>query len=815
MRGRRHRTRAAAALGLVTVLASLPSGPAQAASSADFAYGIFGNESVATTDGASGFDVNPAAGGLRYPAELMLSYTDLERADRSLLRGIGSWGGFGFGLAHDRDALQAYSLALALGDAGSRWGARSRLLVSEPAGDRAWDLVLGWLSRPAVWLSLGATVEHVGQPRLGAELLERDYAMGIGLRPLAFSTARAHDQGPRLTLTADLRMREGEERGQARVRVGAELEVVDGIVLRGSAEDHGRLQVGLSLLGVHGAFHSQSAHDEDRRTSTSHTLSFHSGEDASFLAGPSARRVAELRITGSLGDDTATGFSLDGTGTTPVRPIHDRLERALEDPRTRGVLLDVRGITGMAQVEELRPRIARLRAAGKPVVAYLEEGATRAGLYLASACDRIVTTEEAGFWGLGLRVERRYYRAFLERLGIQVDRSAWGRFKSAYREYGADSSTAEERAQIDDQLDRFRDLFEDAISRDRGIAPDRVAAMFEGQPWTGGDARRLGLADSVGDRATALAVLGGLCRLGERPRAARLERISTARREWARPTRLAVVYAWGGIETGSSGMSLLEGPTLGSETAMRQLERAFEDSRVRAVVLRIESPGGSTTASHLIDHAARRMRKRTGKPLVVSMGSVAASGGYHIALGADRIFADRFTRTGSIGVLIAKPSLEGLYAKLGVRQEDFDRGRYMRGWSLARDWDAELQAIADSAIHASYLRFVHQVATARHLSPAHVDSIAQGRVWMGEDAVRHGLVDAIGGLEEAIAEARRRGGIPAGQRIRIAEYRRPRPSLFERLAASAFRGSRVSLGLPQPGALYYESNLSIHDEAEP
>jgi len=190
------------------------------------------------------------------------------------------------------------------------------------------------------------------------------------------------------------------------------------------------------------------------------------------------------------------------------------------------------------------------------------------------------------------------------------------------------------------------------------------------------------------------------------------------------------------------------------------------------------------------------------------MGGVAGSGGYYISAHGDRIFADRHTRTGSIGVLTIKPSLEGWYEKHGVRQDEFERGRYMRGASMGRDWDREMQASVDSAIADYYRGFVAKVADGRGLGWAQVDSVAQGRVWMGEDALRHRLVDEIGGLEAAVAEARRRSGIAIGEKIRLLEFRRPRPWLLERLAGSALMSVWTrAVRVPEPGAIYYLADV--------
>jgi len=265
-----------------------------------------------------------------------------------------------------------------------------------------------------------------------------------------------------------------------------------------------------------------------------------------------------------------------------------------------------------------------------------------------------------------------------------------------------------------------------------------------------------------------------------------------------------VIYASGGIETGRSGSDLLLGPSMGSETVIAQLERAFTHPGVKAVVLRVESPGGSALASDLIHHATLRLKRETKKPLIVSMGSVAGSGGYYISIGADRIYADRFTRTGSIGVVSVKPSLEQFYAKHGVRQDDFERGAWMRGWSTNRDWTSADQAVADSATLRFYHRFVELVAAGRGMTWDEVDTVAQGRVWMGGDALERRLVDQIGGLEDAVAEARRRARVPPGARIQLLEYRRPSPGLLQRvIGRTVGEAWRDATRMPAPGAMLY------------
>jgi protease-4 len=799
-------------LTLLVLSARAPS-PTAAAPTPELPLPLFGNESVAATDGAWGFAINPAAGGLRYPAELLLSLTDLEPTGR-LYRGAWSQGGVGLTGSTREGGPRGWALAFGGGQDRLRLGT-SVTRLREPGGTRVTDYAIGLLSRPAPWLTLGAVAEHLTQPSFMGARRVRTYTTGLGLRPLAFSRPKAHDWGTRLTLTADVLMAEDASRRQARVRLGGELELVPGLALRAAVQDHGGFQLGFGLLGARAGYHGSAAYDRGHhRLAATHALSLHQGEERSVFTGPKQRRIAVVRVGGVLGDDALSGFTLTGgsPATTPVAPLHRTLERALEDPLTRGVLLDLRGVGNMAQIEELRPRLTRLRQAGKPVVAYLENGGGRGDLYLAAACDRVVAGEEAYFAGLGLRAERRYYRRLLADWGLRVDRSSTGRYKSAYRNFSVDSTPPADREAIERGLDTSQELFVSAVAADRRMDRARLLTVLDGRAWSTRELQRAGLVDSIGYREDALRVLGRLARLGDRPRTVNLARLPPVERAWTVPGRIAVVYASGAIETGRSGNDLLMGPYMGAETVVRQLERAFHDPVVRAVVMRVESPGGSGLASNLIDHAVQRLKRETRKPFIVSMGSVAGSGGYYIASHGDRIFADRYTRTGSIGVLTLKPSLEGWYAKHDVREDDFERGRYMRGTSSARDWDAELQATADSAIADYYRGFVAKVADGRGLAWAQVDSVAQGRVWMGEDALRHRLVDEIGGLEAAIAETRRRAGIPAGEKIRLVEYRRPRPPFWERLAGSAVSTVWArSFHVPDAGAVYYLADDDLQE----
>ncbi|HET7225704.1 MAG TPA: S49 family peptidase [Candidatus Eisenbacteria bacterium] len=773
---------------------------------------VTGEESAATVDGGAAMWLNPAGLGERYPSELLIAWTRFG-AKREINDEVLTLGGFALHAERDRDTSQTYGFGYARGGERLRMGATAVWRLDARNHEVDADHAFGVQSKLAPWLALGGAVDHMFQPIFRQARQNRVYTLALGLRPLALSRALAAGPGTRLTFTGDVLIPDDGEWRQSRVRIGAELEPFPGVLVRGAVEDHRGVHVGIALRAPTATLAAHQRRVAGDWRGDSEVLSLHGGEERAALIGRGERRIAEVGVSGALSDQSLTGFTLTagGVATRGARPLREQLVRALDDPQTRGVLLDVRDVSNLAQLEELRPHLTALRRAGKPVVAWMEEGGGRGSLYLASACDRVVAGPESDFSDLGLRVERRYWRTALDRWGVRVDRTAVGAYKSAFRNWSADSTSPADREQIERQLDVQQALFEDTLLAARPTDRARLAAILDGRPWRARDLVRAGLVDSIGYREDAVALAGTLAHLGRKPRVARLDRIRRVQRAWTVPTRVAVVYATGAIQTGASGNDLLFGPAMGSATVVRQLESAFRRRDVRAVVLRVESPGGSALASDLIYHATDRLKRETKKPFVVSMGAVAASGGYYISAAGDRIFADRFTRTGSIGVVSWKPSFEQWYRAHRVHEDDFTRGAHTDLGSAAHDWSAEDQAIADSATRRYYDDFVARVARGRGRSAAEIDAAGEGRVWMAGDARAHHLVDDIGGLDQAIAEARRRAGIPAGETIRLAEYGAPRPGLFQRLIGRAVGEVwERELRTPDPGEL-----LLLDDVAAP
>jgi protease-4 len=247
---------------------------------------------------------------------------------------------------------------------------------------------------------------------------------------------------------------------------------------------------------------------------------------------------------------------------------------------------------------------------------------------------------------------------------------------------------------------------------------------------------------------------------------------------WGTRPAVAVVQVSGMIVPGRSRSFLVPGGMAGADTVAELVQRAAADREVRAIVVRVDSPGGDALASDLIRRAMVAARQK-GKPVVVSMGDVAASGGYWIASGADQIVAEPGTITGSIGVVGLKPDLSGLLGKVGVKQETLRRGARADLWSITRPWTPEERAAVERHMRSAYQLFLQRVAEGRNLPVEQVEPLAQGRVWSGAQALEKKLVDRLGSLRDAVAMARQRAGIPAGEEVEVRRMEAPRGLLEE------------------------------------
>lgn len=434
--------------------------------------------------------------------------------------------------------------------------------------------------------------------------------------------------------------------------------------------------------------------------------------------------------------------------------VLETLHRAAVDPQVKALVLHIDGIDwGWAKVGEVRDALGEFRKAGKPVYAALESGG-EPEFYLASGADHIAMPPAADLQLNGLTASALFLRGTFDKVGIRPNFLHVGKYKSAVESYTRTDLSEPAREALGAVLGDTYRLLADSLARARHSSADSIRAWMDRGPWSADEARGLGLVDTLldGPDVDSLAV--------HRTRDAsvlKLTRYAERRLTAHSPlARIALVTATGTITGGKSRLSGGE-RIMGAETIVEALRRARTRSSIRAVVLRIDSPGGDVTASDEIWHEVVRCRRV--KPVVVSMSDLAASGGYYIAAGADTLVADPGTITGSIGIFGGKFNIRGLYEKLGLSIETMSTGPHAEMYSPFRDFTDDEVRLYQDHLQKSYERFLERVATGRRRPTAWVDSVGQGRIWSGSAAVELGLVDELGGLRTALAIARTRAGI--------------------------------------------------------
>jgi protease-4 len=493
-----------------------------------------------------------------------------------------------------------------------------------------------------------------------------------------------------------------------------------------------------------------------------------------------------LRLDDDLHEVPTDGIMqqlLEGNQPSGLRAVLDNLRKAKVDKRVKAVVVMPSGLKApfWAKVQEVHDAILDFRKSGKPAIAYLEYAGERE-YYIASACDKILLMPSASLDLNGLATYEVFLRGTLDKLGLFPDFIHIGDYKTAYNALTEKGFTPAHREVTESMT---RDLFEQLV---RGIADGRkktepeVRALIDQGPFLPDEALRIGLVDELAyeDQIDDRVKLPGgkLARLESKDYA----RVTPVSLGINRGPRIAVVYASGVIASGRGGYDPLMGGVLGADTLIEHIREARRDASVRAIILRIDSPGGSAIASDAIwrELVITRDEKRD-RPLVVSMSDLAASGGYWIAMAAPYIVAQPATLTGSIGVVTGKLVTGGTYKKLGANIESVSHGKFAELASPARPFSDEERNKIVTLMTETYDQFVEKAAESRHMKPEKLDAIAQGRVWTGRQAKAIGLVDELGGLDRAIIAAKRRAKIPAGSDVEVVVYP-PRRSIYELLS---------------------------------
>lgn len=484
-------------------------------------------------------------------------------------------------------------------------------------------------------------------------------------------------------------------------------------------------------------------------------------------------------------DDLMFDFGpFKGSTAIGLNQVLSSLEHAGTDENIKGILLDLTGLqAGHATVKEIRDKLVEFkRESGKPVIAY-SDTYTQGSYYLATAADQVYLQPRGDLQYHGMRSEYMFYKGLFEKLDIDVQfiRGSNNKFKSFGEVFTEDHMSDANREQNRAILNGLWNEVQTAVAEARGLDKTYLNTIADDLlVRNADDALELGLVDGLKYRDELLAILHERMEI---PADKELKLVSLSKyarsftpadmKRSASNGKLAVIYAEGDIMTGESS----EG-TIGGTDLSAAIREAREDSTIKAVVLRVNSPGGSGLASDVIWREVELCKQV--KPVVVSMGDVAASGGYYISAPASYIFAERNTITGSIGVFGIIPNMQGFFKnKLGITFDGEKTNKHADLFTVSRPLTTEEKLVIQGYIDDFYKGFTERVAEGRKMSVAKVDSIGQGRVWTGVDAKRLGLVDDLGGLEAAIKKAAELANLSEYKRVELPEQK----DLFQQIMA--------------------------------
>ena len=500
---------------------------------------------------------------------------------------------------------------------------------------------------------------------------------------------------------------------------------------------------------------------------------------------------------------------------TDLRKVLDRFEKAADDDRIKGIVLDLHNPQiGRGKANELREAILRFRKSGKKVHAQLEI-ATPSDYLIACACDEIVMPESGFLLLPGVRAEPMFYKGLLTKLGIKADFLHMGDAKGAGESFTRKKWSEPVKENITAMIDSLYEQMIETLVRDRPMTDQQAREVIDHGLITAAEAKEFGLIDRVAYPDQLRGVIGkshpdkrlvyvrnygkknvdtdfsgpaGFFKLMSLMAGGK----SSSSRTGAK--KIAIIYAVGPIMTGKSQSGAFSGQTMGSTTIVSALDKANRDENVVAIVLRVNSPGGSAVASDLI----WRKTQEIDKPIVASMGDVAASGGYYISMGADKIFCEPGGITGSIGVVSGKLAVKGMYKKLGISTDLISRGENSGIFSGLRKWNDSERAAMLRMMEDCYDQFTSKAAAGRDMPVGQLKKLAGGRVYTGRQAKQNGLVDETGTLADAIAAAKKLAGVKSSEKVKTLILPEP-VEFFEAMFGDLDKEKEVRLSLEQLG----------------
>ncbi|MBE1587313.1 signal peptide peptidase SppA [Nonomuraea angiospora] len=540
------------------------------------------------------------------------------------------------------------------------------------------------------------------------------------------------------------------------------------------------------------------------------------------------RRTAPLVLELDLTEGLTEGPPADPLAAvlsmrkTRLSDVLSGLKRARQDSRVKALVVKIGGNPlGLAMVQELRQAVIRFRASGKLTVAFSETfgefGGGTVPYYLATAFERVYLQPSGDVGLTGVALEQRFLKGALTKLGVGYEAGQRHEYKTAVNTFTQDHMTEPHRESMGRIVESVTESLSAGIADGRRLDPGKVRELIDRGPFTASEALEAGLVDGLAYRDEVYEQVKQAA--GDDSHLLYVSRYArgAAVRKLPHPTAdgIALIHGTGMIRTGRSGRSPLGGGgAMGSDTISAAFRAARRDEHVKAVVFRVDSPGGSYVASDTVWREVTLTRKV--KPVIVSMGDLAASGGYFVAMAADVIVAQPGTLTGSIGVYGGKPVVAEMLEKIGINSEMVASGTNAGMFSTSRGFSPEQWDRVNAWLDRIYDDFVGKVAASRDLTRERAHELARGRVWTGADAHAGGLVDELGGLEDALALARKRAGLPDDapvrayprlnplERLRGPDSSEDRSAALARLRLDAWGPlARLSaeLGLPAAGPL--------------
>ena len=521
-------------------------------------------------------------------------------------------------------------------------------------------------------------------------------------------------------------------------------------------------------------------------------------------------KVARLVVKGQL-PETAEQPGFFGDFQPNLRQLIGRLDEAATDDDVSAVVLRLQSPKiGRGKLAELRAAVKRVRSSGKKVYAQLQL-ANAHDYLLACACDTIIMPESGTLIVTGIHTEITFFKDLLEKLDIEADIIQVGDYKGAAEPFTRDSMSDEYREQFESLVDDLYEYLVETIASERKLEPQKVRQLIDVGMFTAAEAHQEGLIDQVAydrqfteqlkqaneaDRVVMVEDYGkeiheldfsglmGLSKMFELLSGGKSSNRSS------RAKKIAVVYVAGPIMSGKSMPGVFGGQTVGSDTIVEALKKAEDHNRVVATVLRVDSPGGSAIASDQIWKAIVDAEK----PVVASMGDIAASGGYYISMGCDKIFAEPETLTGSIGVVGGKIALGKMMGNVGVNVETIRRGKNSGLMSVHSKFTESEREVWLRTMNETYRQFVTKAAQGRDMDVDKMETLAAGRLWTGRQAQSNGLIDHIGSLSEAIDAAKQLAGLFQDEKIELIILPEPK-SLLDRLSEGSLFGAAVQQGV--------------------